>query len=308
MGIGLRVAGMGEPIDHVTTPVTYRGVTISTFPQASPNGLYILSSVDGKNFTAPAGVSNPVFGFPSTGGSGSSSGTQASSVIFDGVTYWVAYEFNNLSGSNNKFGIAKASSLAGPWTWVTDVTAVATTSTSTNVWNPRWFIDDDDSVHILVNVESGVTYDTAFHPVMLDTVDPTFVSWSGPTLISGTFPSDMIDTFMMSPNNSPNGLYNIWFKQEGIPGSLFIGYMSSSSLKTGYSVTQSGNWAGWGQAEGPMVDHIAGSHWRMYLISPIAGAMNYSDSFDNWATWTAITPIGAPFVNPGTGSIIYRVL
>lgn len=307
MNIGIRVVGLGEPTSHTTTPETFIGMTISTFPQASPNGLYILASVDGVTFSAPSGVSNPVFNFPSTGGSGSSSGTQASSVVFDGTHYWVAYEFNNMSGSNNKFGIAKATSLSGPWTWVTDVVAVSTTAPSTNVWNPRWFLDDDNSIHILVNVESGVTYDTAFQPVMLDTTDPTFVTWSAPTSITGTFPADMIDTFMMSPSTSPNGKYNIWFKQEGIPGSLFIGYMSSSSLKTGYTVTQSGDWAGWGQAEGPMVQHRGGSNWRMYLVSPVAGALHYSDSTDNWATWSAIAPISAPFSNPGTGSIVSSI-
>jgi len=269
--------------------------------------MYILSTSDSINFAAPGGVTNPVYTFPGAGGVGTTTTTEATNVIYSAANalYYVAYEYNDFSGTTTSFGISTASSLNGPWTWLTDVSVFPGCVANCYVWNPRWFIDDDNSVHIVLNGESTVAFDSAFQPYILDALNSAYTSWSAATAITGTFPADMIDAFPISRNNSPNGLYNIWYKIEG-GGTHYIEYMSSSSLKSGYTVTKSGDWTGviGGIYEGPMLTH-AGTRWRLVLDNVSGGGgLYYLDSYDNWATWVK-TPVAivAPIAT-GTASFV----
>ena len=215
------------------------------------------STSDAVSFDSPSGVTNSIY-------ISATSDNLASAIMFYQGKYWLAYENDAVPGSNY-FSIARADTYGGPYTHYLDVTVRTGPVGAHFVWNPRWFVDDDDSIHINVNSgDCGVDcfQDSNGQPYILDALNADLTSWSTPTVVTGTFPDNMIDTLIISPANSPNGKYNIWYKNET---TKYVEYMSSSSLKSGYTVTQSGDWAGWGSGkEGPILLKV-GSTWRLYL-------------------------------------------
>ncbi len=274
------------------------GFYLSTATSGGVGGTDILTTSDGVTFTPPSGVTDPIVlpGSPDN---------LASSLMYYQGKYWLAYEENAFSGTQTTFAIANATSLGGPYSLVMQV-PVLNSSTNAYVWNPRWFIDDDASIHINVNVESLVTFDTAFQPYILDALNANLTSWSAPTAVGGTYPGNLIDTFIISPANSPNGKYNIWYKNEP---TRQIEYMSSTSLKSGYTTTQTGNWNGWGSGfEGVLLkkDRI----WRLYATLTGSGIYRYcDDQTTNWGSFSDLTAsISASDssgpITPQTGSIL----
>jgi hypothetical protein len=78
---------------------------------------------------------------------------------------------------------------------------------------------------------------------------------------------------------------------QGVRLARSFGYASSASLLSGYTIIQSGNWAGWGtHLEGECLIKLANGNWRIYLDNEGNG-IYYSDSADNWVTWSAKAPI-----------------
>ncbi len=288
-------------------PTLTRPLYLSTFRHGDANHLYIYQTTDGRTFSTPADCSNPIQQFPGPGGTGVSVSTLASSLMHYEGQYWIAFEYNSLVACENLFGIMKAANLCGPYTWVTDVTAAPSGTHST--WNPRWFVDDDGSIHILVNV--GVTCSGGdvgnIHPTMLDAEDTELRSWSAPIEVSGALPPTMYDTYLLSPGSSPNGQYNLWYVSAAT-----IGYASSASRAAGYVVAQSGDWAGWAAnnagVEGPMLIQRNGTRWRIYMdIIGYGGGLAWSDSTDDWGTWDpglVGVRTSSPSIRSGTGSFL----
>jgi len=287
-------------------PTFAQPVYLTTFAGGDANHLYLFETRDGKTFTTPAGCSNPIGRFPGPGGVGLSISTLASSLLHYDGKYWVAYELNSLVACENNFGIMNSTDICGPYTWVTDV--VAATSGTHSAWNPRWFVDDDGSIHINVNV--GVTCSAGgpsqIQPVMLDAKNRALTSWSAPISIPGFEALNMHDTFLISPGNSPNGQYSLWFNDT----STTVGYATSSSRVSGYTIRKSGDWAGWkaknAGIEGALLLRRTASVWRIYAVISGYAGYAWSDSADNWATWdsglTGITT--SPSIRTGTGSFM----
>ena len=94
------------------------------------------------------------------------------------------------------------------------------------------------------------------------------------------------------------GSYNLWIKNNGGFGvNHYLTYASSSNLLGPYTaVAPLSDWAGWGAGnEGPCLILMNSGAWRIFFDSDAdsftAGQINYSDSSDGWATWTAKMPI-----------------
>jgi len=296
-----------SPTGAFVTLSTAPTLVISTFPNTyiTPVLDILVSNDNGVTFTNPTTFANPAWTIPGPGGVGTATENGASSIMSYNGSCWLAFERNN--GTDGKFGIAKATQAAdgscvtNTWAWLTDVTAITSPIGQTNVWNPRWFVDDDGSIHVIVNAETNCTYDTCFQPVIVDAQNVSLTSWSAPTSITGTFPSDMIDTFTMPPSQTPTGTYIMWFKNET---TKYIGYLSSASLKTGWTATHDGttDWMGLGSSQGPMLyKNTVGGYWRMLYD---ASGLHYTDSYDNWTTWSSPKVIKSTISSPGTGSIV----
>ena len=206
--------------------------------------------------------------------------------------YYICYTNNNISPQNftgTRFGVASSPDLAA-WTHICWVDFGG----ASYVWAPEWFIDDDGSVHVFVAVDFSIR---EIHPT-----NSSFTAWSSPVTITGTdFPVYMIDPYMVKLG----GTYYLWYKNE-VSGQKYIEYASSSSLTNGYTVIKSGDWAGWGQKEGECLVRLDDQIWRIYF-NDIIGATYYSDSYDNWQTWTAkvLLTDDQPDLVIGHGTVIH---
>lgn len=274
---------------------------LSTFDKAEipRKSLYILQTTNERDFSYPSGISGAVLVFPSNGGTGTTAGTSASSIMYYAAKYWLAYELNNFSGAQHSFGIQTADALAGPWTWLTDVTVNLANGYT---WNPRWVVDDDGSIHIIVG--AGSTPDS-IQQYFLDALNAGLTSWSAPTALTGTsLPTDMIDPWIIMPSQSPNGKYILWYKNDT---TKYVEYMTSTSLKSGYAVTKSGDWAGFGTfVEGPIVVRTSPTTWTLYGDQQSSNGYAAAVSLDDWATWSTLRTITTTgFASGvGTGSIL----
>jgi hypothetical protein len=209
----------------------------------------------GPSYSAPSGVIRDPSIFKHTDG-----------------RYYVCYTNNNTGdpchpGRSNRFGVASSPDLAH-WSFVRWV-YLCHDSVHT-VWAPEWFVNDDGHVHVFVMFDYNI-YET--HPI-----DPAFAIWSTPVKVSGEL-SGAIDPYLVKLN----GRYYLWFSRDS-----YIGYSSSSSLTGPYTVKEANDWAGWGHKEGECLQQLGGGRWRIYF-EPVLGAVQYSESNDNWATWT--TPV-----------------
>jgi hypothetical protein len=169
------------------------------------------------------------------------------------------------------------------------------------VWGTSWFVDSDASVHII----AIVTADSTASPDIFvlyekHCTDMTFSSCSASTQMTGTaLPNSMIDGRIIKIGST----YNLFYKNETV-GSHYVEVASSTSLTSGYTVIESGNWAGWGQnLEAPDPVGLGGNNWRIYL-DPLGGGMRWSESTTGlFGTWTAPVSVTSP-ISLQHGSVI----
>jgi len=255
---------------------------LSTF-QGSLQQLLLEFSPDGVNFGCSATVSYaPQVRDPS--------------IMFYSGKWWVAHTNAGAVGctQDNGFSVTSSSDLQ---TWANPICVIPAVSGSALAWAPEWFIDTDGSVHIVVAVSTeGCSFGSSnmqiyeMHPTAAD-----FSTWSNPVLLTVSGMTDIIDPFMVKVGST----YYLWFKQSCSTGD--IGYASSSSLTGAYTLVQSGNWAGWGPAEGPALYFLGGSSWRLYwdicsggACSGVLGQLYHTESTDNWVTWSAPVALNTP--------------
>lgn len=195
--------------------------------------------------------------------------------------YWVAVTGGSGIYTGSNFRFCTSSDLVS---WST-YTTVDMSAAGTSVWAPEWFIDTDDSIHVIFAAIPSSThqlYET--HPT-----NTAMTAWSAPVAITGTgLPADMIDGFIVKRQ----GTYYLWYKNEG---TKYVELASSTSLTSGYTVIHSGNWAGWGSGlEGPSLVRLDSGAWRLYFDQYGGSGQGYSTSYDDWATWSAYATISAP--------------
>lgn len=231
------------------------------------------------------------------------------SIIRHRGRYYVCHTTGNF-GQTNVFSIIRSDDLK-TWTHLTDV-SMASIGDVRWVWAPEWFRDDDGALHILVSASTTERITVKHTIYELHPPDPdNLAQWSVPVPVQGTnaFPPwTEADTFV--------GTYDPYVVKRG--GSYWMFFFnvrsscielarSTNSLTGPYEPVRTGNWQGIGvYKEGPSVMYLGGGRWRMIYADAIFSYLNYTDSTNNWATWSAPQPVtlpGAPTnftVNHGT--------
>ena len=228
-----------------------------------------------------------------------------------GSTWWLVHTCGN--AAFGQFCITHSTDLKN-WSNVVLAT-VGTTNVPT--YAPNWvhnpdgtpYIDRGGCPHAAVVYQPGIT--TA--PYELAETHPTNCSdftqpWTTAQVltISGESITNQLDPYIVCV--SPGGgtctgtgdTFYLWYLELQLSTSEYINYASSSSVTGPYTrVSPGGNWAGWPTPtqEGPALIKLS-DRWRMYFDNVghppgdlSDGQIYYSDSFDNWATWTTSEPV-----------------
>ncbi|KAK7047341.1 hypothetical protein VNI00_006572 [Paramarasmius palmivorus] len=173
--------------------------------------------------------------------------------------YYIAYT-TNWTGTN--FAIASSTDLV-TWTLVATISTASSVITPINTWAPEFFKDPKTGrINIIVSLSTG-SYGP-FLPYVFTATDSTLKSWSGPVVMSGISNSGLgyIDTFPVYYNNQ----YHIFTKAE-TNGKKHVEHAVASSLTGPYNFVQTGDFAGWGQAEGPCITVLPNGKFRLMAIA-----------------------------------------
>jgi Glycosyl hydrolases family 43 len=208
------------------------------------------------------------------------------SIVKSGGKWWVCHTLST-GATESTFLVTSSSDLIH---WASPA-AISITGAAGMLrgWAPEWFVDADASVHVLISLtaDTGATpggfqiYE--MHPTTADLAG----AYSAPVAITITGQSNQIDPYVVLRG----GTYYLWYKNET---TKYVEYASASTLTGTYTLVKSGDWAGWGHVEAPCVFAIPGG-WRIFVCDyTTTKQINYSDSVDTWATWSARTQIGTP--------------
>lgn len=283
--------------DAVTGSVSRAGSLqwlMATF-QATTSNMWLAASSDLKNWQTIG--ANQVYDDPG----GFAIGVHDPSIYrhSDG-NYYVVYT----TGTGNSFGLAVSSDLVN-WSLVQRVSTAAISGVQ-HTWAPEWFVDSDGSVHVFISANTVAATNAGFQIYeMHPTVAGNFAgSWSSPVLVTGTsLPSNIIDPFVVKIGST----YNMWYTNgsAGLSGGT-IELMTSTSLTSGYTVTKSGNWSGWGTSniDGQTIVQTGATNWTLcFEDSNYAGQLKCATSNDDFGTFSAATAVTAP-INIFHGTII----
>ncbi|MEU5478292.1 glycoside hydrolase family 43 protein [Streptomyces mirabilis] len=190
--------------------------------------------------------------------------------------YYLTYTTHTWQDVSTTIGFARSSDRAN-WTFLYDYT-VPLTSLS-RAWAPEWFVDGDGSVNVIVSC-STTDDEWIFTPYVMRAANSALTAWSSPVALSG-IGANHIDTFIVKIGST----YHAFPKNET---TKYIEYATASSLTGPYTITRTGDWAGWGGTrEGPSVIQLDNGAWRIFFDGYGDGSYYYSDSYDTFATWTA---------------------
>lgn len=238
--------------------------------------LYIFVSDDGKTWSAlHEDVFNPGTEF-----------VRDPSLIIREGTWWMVHTRGPAGGAfgvTDSFGVASSPN-GEAWTEVADVSLAAITGID-RAWAPQWFVDEDGTPHVFISVstDDGATftiYET--HPT-----NDAMTTWSAPVDVG--IGANYIDAYVVQKGS----FYYLWVKNET---TKLIEVFRSSSLTSGYSAFKTGDWAGWGAGlEGESLVRVDARTWRAYLDDYNNQIVYYSESTDDWQTWTAKTALTVPY-------------
>jgi hypothetical protein len=156
----------------------------------------------------------------------------------------------------------------------------------TLVRSPRFFLDGDGSVHILVMCSSGGKDDN-FKIYETHPISEHLTRWSPLLEVTGhDFPEAMGDPFLVKVGE----IYHLWycnFKTKQVE------YAVSDRLLERYYVVRSGDWASWGAPNRnySVVEYAPGK-WRAFMKT--ARGVMCTDSEDGWKSWTLRRLITTP--------------
>ncbi|UXY31373.1 glycoside hydrolase family 43 protein [Streptomyces sp. HUAS TT20] len=191
-------------------------------------------------------------------------------------SYYLTYTTHTWQDVSTTIGFARSSDRVN-WTYLYDY-PVPITNLS-RAWAPEWFVDGDGSVHVIVSC-STADNEWNFTPYVLKATNSTLTAWSSPVALSG-IGSNHIDTYIVRTGST----YHAFTKNET---AKYIEYGTAFSLTGPYTISRTGDWAGWGSyREGPSVIQLDNGGWRIFFDGYGDGTYYYSDSYDSFATWTA---------------------
>jgi beta-galactosidase GanA len=246
---------------------------MSAFMATSQNTLSLFTSADGINFTSLASeVYTPASGL-----------LRDPSIMrgADGL-YYVVYTTN---WSGTTFGVARSADLRH-WDHITDIKVPL--EGLTNVWAPEWFRDKDGALKVVMSLSKGGTKGP-FGAYYVEALDADFTQFSAPKPLKG-LEGNYIDTFLVVKN----GQYTAFTKNET---TKLIELATAKSLDGPWTFVKKGDWAGWGdwregQAVTPITDKDGKPGWRIYFDDYLTKRYWYSDSFDDFKTWTPKKELG----------------
>ncbi|TFK73379.1 arabinosidase [Pluteus cervinus] len=261
----------------------------TAFTSVSESNLYVYTSNDGTNFTLLKG---PAYTPPSGLIRDPSLILHTEQVCFSGGKYYICYT-TDWTGTN--FAIASSTNLQN-WTLLTTI-STSQSFKPTNTWAPEFFKDPrTGQLNIIVSLSTG-SYGP-FLPYAYTALDSSLTRWSGPVVLSGISNAGLgyIDSFPVFLNNE----YHLFTKAES-NGKKTIEHAVASSLTGPYQFVQTGNFAGWGQAEGPCITVLPNGKFRLYADGFNSGKYIYSDSSDLY-TWSAFQTVPglSGFIRHGT--------
>lgn len=219
------------------------------------------------------------------------------SLVFYRGRYLLCHTAGNFGGVN--YFSVLTSPDAKTWTHLVDV-SMASIGNVRWTWAPEWFLDDNGSLHVLVSA-STTEQITIKHTIYeLHPLDPNDLRyWSTPAPITGPVafpPWTESDTWV--------GTYDPYVVKRGNAYWLFFFNVRSSTIElarstdalTGpYEPQRTNNWQGIGTyKEGPSVLYLGGGRWRMIYADAINSFLSYTDSTNNWHSWSSPQPVSLP--------------
>jgi hypothetical protein len=236
------------------------GVFIASYFDESNESLHLYKSLDGLTWEDAATSYADTVRDPS--------------LLWYGGLWWIAHTHNG--APTDVIPILSSPDLI-VWTSVVELDTSAMAGTGV-AWAPEWFVDDDGSVHLFIaNGNAGDHVITETHPT-----NAGWTTWSNLVEVTGTgFPNDMIDAFVVKIDST----YYLWYKDDDTDD---ICYATSTSLTSGYTEIEDGDWAGFGSGyEGECLVKIDEDTWRIYYNVTLTNGLYYSESSDTFATWSA---------------------
>lgn len=293
-------AGAASMVDDIREEL--HGLFIATYHRASDELPILMTSLDGVTWDDVG----PLLGATTV--------RDPSIIHWDGAYWMIATK-----GAVTSFKLYRTPDLSVPWTEIATVTA---DGSGTNVWAPEWIRNMDGTPYLhpstglpCATVNVSTNSQTTFTVRELHPTNRAMTSWSAATTITGTgLPTKMIDAFLMVDGTD----YWLWFKNEGANKRIELA-TSSTALTSGYTVLESGDWAGWYAArdggansiEGPCVIRLEDGRWRIYFnenngFTSIRAV--YSETTDDWrtgtSTWTTQAVIATDALM-SHGSVVY---
>ncbi|MEU6305572.1 glycoside hydrolase family 43 protein [Streptomyces chartreusis] len=198
--------------------------------------------------------------------------------------YYITYTTHTWQDTSTTIGFARSADRVN-WTFLYDYTVpIAALS---RAWAPEWFVDSDGSVNVIVSC-STTDDEWIFTPYLLRATNSALTTWSSPVALSG-IGKNHIDTFLVRTGST----YHAFTKNET---TKYIEYATATSLTGPYTISRTGDWAGWGSyREGPALIQLDNGGWRIFFDGYGDGTYYCSDSHDTFATWSA--PAALPAVS-----------
>jgi hypothetical protein len=242
---------------------------MSAFTNGSETDLYVYESTDATTFRLLRGSA---YRPPS--------GVMRDPSIFRNVDgdYYLAY---TPSADGHAIGFARSADRVN-WTHLYDFTVPMPGLEA--CWAPEWFVDVDGRVSIIVSL----SYGRRFTPYLMTATDVSLRSWTALTpmvgLISNLFDRAQIgyiDTTVVALN----GRYFAFTKNET---TKYIELAVAPTPLGPYVFVATGDWAQWGTPrEGQSLVRLPDGGWRIYFDAYTDNKYFYSDSYDDFRTWTA---------------------
>lgn len=265
-------------------------ILFPTFKIEKSHTIYMLGSTDGLTFTELGADYNYT---------DNTEIVRDGWLYDDGQSYWMVYGNTDATVITSTTGLLRSQNLKD-WALVTHIDWSAAMTGVNMVYAAKWFVTDDGVPHVVAPVTDTGLLHTNFRLFETHPLNAAMTSWSAPVQIGGTgLRGDMIDPFIVKKGST----YYLWYKYRTTQQ---IEIISSADPFTGYTLYQTGDWAGWGSGVEAMTVRQFGSTWRVYMDRFQAGTgMAYSESTDDWATWSSLTGVSGPWTTR-SGDIFKR--
>ncbi|KAI5837249.1 arabinosidase [Morchella snyderi] len=230
----------------------------TSFTETSERDMYIWGS---SNATSWDLIKGPAY-TPATGL------LRDPSIMLKDGTYYVAHT-TGWTGRN--FALITSTDLLS---WTPFATIEITNTTITRTWAPEiWKDPKTKKVHIIVSLG---TSNPDFTTNLYTATNDALTEWEGPVVMEG-IPSNYIDTVLVYKD----GVYHAFTK--GVPNTE---HAVADNVEGPYTLVQTGDFAGWGEMEGPTVVRLADGRYRIFGDRYKESRYIYSDSWDLYE-WTA---------------------